>query len=194
MKLKIVKHQRSDFKAMSMKILTLLLFVVVFSIANGQTSNKKNKTTKSRDSLVESKTIVAKTDKLVSTDTIKKAKNFIEEQTVEADSLFIPAGKFKFYKKGAHASYYADKFHNHKTASGKKYDKNKYTAAHKKLPFGTIIKITNEANGKSVIVEVIDRGPFVRSREIDLSRRAFMEIASNKASGNMNVTMEVLQK
>ena len=77
MRLKIVKHQRSDFKAMSMKILTLLLFVVVFSIANGQTSNKKNKTTKSRDSLVKSKTIVAKTDKLVSTDTIKKAKNFI---------------------------------------------------------------------------------------------------------------------
>jgi len=45
------------------------------------------------------------------------------------------------------------------------------TAAHKKLPFGTKIRVTNEANGKSVIVEVNDRGPFVKSREIDLSKK-----------------------
>jgi rare lipoprotein A len=65
---------------------------------------------------------------------------------------------------------------------------------HKKLPFGTKVKVTNEANGKSVIVEVTDRGPFVRSREIDLSKRAFMEIAKNKSAGTMLVTIEVLQK
>ena len=65
---------------------------------------------------------------------------------------------------------------------------------HKKLPFGTKVKVTNEANGKSVIVEVTDRGPFVRSREIDLSKRAFMEIAKNKSTGTMLVTIEVLQK
>ncbi|MNR54391.1 rare lipoprotein A [compost metagenome] len=56
------------------------------------------------------------------------------------------------------------------------------------------MKITNEANGKSVVVEVIDRGPFVRTREIDLTRRAFMEIAQNKASGQMKVTIEILEK
>lgn len=98
------------------------------------------------------------------------------------------------YKKEAHASYYADKFNGRKTSSGKRFDNNKYTAAHKKLPFGTRVKVTNEANGKSVIVEVIDRGPFVRSREIDLSKRAFMEIAKNKSAGIMLVTIEVLQK
>ena len=101
---------------------------------------------------------------------------------------------YKLFKKAAHASYYADKFQGRKTASGKKYDKRKYTAAHKKLPFGTIVKVTNEANGESVIVEITDRGPFVRAREIDLSKRAFMDIATNKSSGSMLVTIEVLQK
>lgn len=110
------------------------------------------------------------------------------------DSLTVASGKFSFYKKGAHASYYADKFHGRKTASGKRYDKNKLTAAHKKLPFGTILKVTNESNGKSVFVEVIDRGPFVRSREIDLSRKAFGAITGNKSSGFVLVTLEVLQK
>ena len=71
---------------------------------------------------------------------------------------------------------------------------NKYTAAHKKFPFGTKLRVTNEANGKSVIVEVIDRGPFVRSREIDLSKKAFMEIAKNKGVGVMTVSIEVFTK
>ncbi len=195
MKSESIKHQNSKLKVVSIKILTIIFAVFMFSTANGQTSSKeKSKTAKNRDSIEKSKAKVAKNDKLVAVDTIKKMKTLIEELTVEPDSLFIGTGKFKFYKKGAHASYYADKFHNRRTASGKKYDKNKYSAAHKKLPFGTIIKVTNEANGKSVIVEVTDRGPFVRSREIDLSRRAFMEIVGNKGSGSMNVTMEVLQK
>ena len=99
---------------------------------------------------------------------------------------------FKFYKKDAHASYYADKFNGKRTASGKRFDNSKYTAAHKKFPFGTKLRITNEKNGKSIIVEVIDRGPFVRSREIDLTKKAFMEIATNKGSGAMLVKIEVL--
>ena len=127
-------------------------------------------------------------------DTVKKNKPIFDQQEDIVDSLFIGTGKLKLYKKSAHASYYADKFHNRKTASGKKYDKNKFSAAHKKLPFGTLVKVTNEANGKSVVVEITDRGPFVRSREIDLSRKAFMEITGNKSSGNMKVTLEVFQK
>lgn len=102
--------------------------------------------------------------------------------------------KFKSFKKSAHASYYHDRFNGRKTASGKKFDNSKYTAAHKKLPFGTKVKVTNEANGKSVIVEITDRGPFVKTRDIDLTRKAFMEIASNKNSGSVIVTMEVVEK
>jgi len=102
--------------------------------------------------------------------------------------------KLKLLKKQAHASYYHDKFNGKKTASGARFDNNKYTAAHKKLPFGTMVKVTNEANGKSVIVEVTDRGPYTKAREIDLSKKAFMEIASNKNSGVVFVTLEVVDK
>jgi rare lipoprotein A len=101
--------------------------------------------------------------------------------------------KLKVFKTKAHASYYANKFNGRKTSSGIRFDNNKYTAAHRKLPFGTKLKITNEENGKSVIVEVIDRGPFSRGREIDLTKRAFMEIASNKNSGSLNVKIEIIE-
>ena len=98
----------------------------------------------------------------------------------------------KLYKEKAHASYYHDKFTGRKTASGKRFDNTKLTAAHKKLPFGTKLKITNLLNKKSTIVEVTDRGPFVKGREIDLSKKAFMDIASNKNSGAINVKIEIL--
>ena len=111
-----------------------------------------------------------------------------------ADSLkILETKKYKLHKKNAHASYYADRFTGRKTASGKIFDNKKYTAAHRKFPFGTKLRITNEANGKSVIVEVTDRGPFTKGKEIDLTRKAFMEIASAKYGGHLNVTIEIMQ-
>ena len=110
------------------------------------------------------------------------------------DSVFSVEGlKLKVYKKSAHASYYHDRFNGKKTASGGRFNNNKYTAAHKKLPFGTKVKVTNEANGKFVIVEITDRGPFVKTREIDLSKRAFMDITKSKGAGAMTVTIETIQ-
>lgn len=70
------------------------------------------------------------------------------------------------------ASFYADKFEGKQTASGEKYKHNKLTAAHKTLPFGTIVKVTNLDNQESVEVRINDRGPFVEGRVIDLSRSA----------------------
>ena len=127
-------------------------------------------------------------------DTVKKSKALFLPQEIASDSLFFATDKYIPYKKNAHASYYADKFNGRKTTSGKRFDNNKYTAAHKKLPFVTKVKVNNEVTWKSVIVEVTDRGPFVRSREIDLSKRAFMEISKKKSAGTMLVTIEVLQK
>jgi rare lipoprotein A len=74
------------------------------------------------------------------------------------------------------ASYYADKFEGKPTASGEKYKHSKLTAAHKTLPFGTVIKVTSVSNGKSVEVRINDRGPFVEGRVIDLSRSAAEKI------------------
>lgn len=117
-----------------------------------------------------------------------------QQDTLIVDTIAQYKGKFKPFKKSVHASYYADKFHGRRTASGKLFDMNKLTAAHKTLPFGTIVKVTNEMNGKSVIVEINDRGPFVRGREIDLSKKAFFIIASSSRAGYIKATLDVLQK
>ena len=109
------------------------------------------------------------------------------------DTVFTDKGlKLRPYKKNAHASYYADRFNGKRTANGSRFNNNSYTAAHKKLPFGTRVKVTNEANGKFVIVKITDRGPFVKTREIDLSKRAFMDITKNKGAGAMKVTIETI--
>ncbi|KAF2332893.1 septal ring lytic transglycosylase RlpA family protein [Flavobacterium ginsenosidimutans] len=115
-----------------------------------------------------------------------------EKNTTSVDSCSA-AKEGVLYKTNAHASYYHDKFNGRKTASGKRFNNNDFTAAHKKFPFGTILKVTNEINKKFVIVEITDRGPFINGREIDLSKRAFMEIASNKKSGLVYVTIEILK-
>jgi rare lipoprotein A len=79
------------------------------------------------------------------------------------------------------ASYYADKFDGHKTASGAVFNQHKLTAAHKTLPFGTKVKVTNLSNGKTVKVRINDRGPFVEGRIIDLSKKAAQKIALTTA-------------
>jgi rare lipoprotein A len=70
------------------------------------------------------------------------------------------------------ASYYSDAFHGRKTASGEKYDKHDFTAAHRELAFNTLVKVTNLANGRSVVVRINDRGPFSGGRVIDMSKAA----------------------
>lgn len=70
------------------------------------------------------------------------------------------------------ASYYAHKYHGRTTASGERFDMRAMTAAHRTLPFGTRVRVTNRENGKSVIVRINDRGPFVKGRLIDLSLAA----------------------
>lgn len=74
------------------------------------------------------------------------------------------------------ASFYAESYNGRKTANGEIYNSSKLTAAHKKLPFGTRVKVTNLSNGKSVKVRINDRGPFVAGRIIDLTRSAAKKI------------------
>ncbi|HMN38036.1 MAG TPA: septal ring lytic transglycosylase RlpA family protein [Hyphomicrobium sp.] len=77
------------------------------------------------------------------------------------------------------ASWYGGKFHGRKTASGERYNQNALTAAHRSLPFGTRVRVTNTTNGNAVIVRINDRGPFVGGRVIDLSRAAANSIGIN---------------
>ena len=90
------------------------------------------------------------------------------------------------------ASFYAMKYQFRKTASGERFNQLSNTAAHKKLPFGTKVKVTNIKNDKSVVVKINDRGPFVKGRIIDLSRSAFNSIG-NTDSGVIDVKIEVVK-
>ncbi|MGQ7945744.1 septal ring lytic transglycosylase RlpA family protein [Flavobacterium sp. WC2509] len=162
------------------KIITLLFLLANIGIVSSQSS------------IINSKKFS------INKDTVKKAtkpvEKVVEPVAIAPDTVIVETGKFVLFKKNAHASYYHDKFNGKKTSSGKRFDNSKLSAAHRKFPFGTKLRITNEANNKSVIVEVIDRGPFARGREIDLSKKAFMDIASNKSSGAVIVKIEELRK
>lgn len=81
-------------------------------------------------------------------------------------------GSASFGPREGVASYYGKEFKGRKTASGERYSDRKFTAAHRMLPFGTMVRVTNLYNGKSVIVRVNDRGPFKKDRIIDLSLAA----------------------
>ncbi len=76
------------------------------------------------------------------------------------------------YQEIGMASYYAHKFNGRKTASGERYDENKMTAAHRRLAFGTIISVKDLESGRSVVVRINDRGPYVKGRIVDLSYAA----------------------
>lgn len=90
------------------------------------------------------------------------------------------------------ASYYGDYFHGRKTASGEVYNQYKLTAAHKTLPLGTIVKVTNTQNSKSVYLKVNDRGPYIAGRIIDVSTKA-ATILGFKHKGTTQVKVEVVK-
>lgn len=90
------------------------------------------------------------------------------------------------------ASWYGTPHHGRKTASGEIYDMHQLTAAHRTLPLGTRVKVTNAANGRSVVVRINDRGPYIGGRIIDLSQAAAREIGAIGA-GVFSVRLEVLE-
>lgn len=90
------------------------------------------------------------------------------------------------------ASWYGEEFHGRRTANGEIYDMYKISAAHKTLPLGTIVRVKNLENGKSVVVRINDRGPFVRGRIIDLSYAAAKKIDMVE-KGVVDVKLKVLK-
>jgi rare lipoprotein A len=90
------------------------------------------------------------------------------------------------------ASWYGRDFNGRPTASGEIFDMYAYTAAHRDLPFGTRVRVTNEANGRSVVVRINDRGPWVEGRILDLSYAAAKALGMLEA-GVVRVRLEVLR-
>jgi len=95
------------------------------------------------------------------------------------------------YTEEGHASWYGNPFHGRRASNGEIYDMYKLTAAHRTLPFETMVRVTNLSNGKSTTVRIIDRGPFVNDRILDLSMAAAREIESI-GPGVVPVRLEVL--
>lgn len=108
---------------------------------------------------------------------------------VPAETRF--SGKVLLTEEGM-ASYYSTGFNGKRTASGEIFDKNAFTAAHREFPFGTLLRVTNLSNDRSVEVTVNDRGPFKKGRIIDLSEAAARAIGMIQ-SGTAEVTIQVLK-
>lgn len=107
----------------------------------------------------------------------------VKEAEVEPGSVSLGTGI---------ASFYADRFHGRRTASGERFDNRAFTAAHRTLPFGSRVRVTNPATGASVIVRITDRGPFTHNRTIDVSRAAAEQLGLVRA-GHGPVVLELLE-
>lgn len=92
---------------------------------------------------------------------------------------------------GGVASYYGNELAGNRTASGERFDPGQLTAAHRSLPFGSMVRVTNTSNGDSVVVRINDRGPFSRGRVIDVSHAAAREIGMHR-SGTARVKLALL--
>jgi rare lipoprotein A len=99
-----------------------------------------------------------------------------ENETVSADRSLVDYVEMGTMK----ASWYGPGFHGQKTANGEQYDQMSFTAAHKTLKFGTLLKITNLRNKKSVVVRINDRGPYIAGRDLDLSKAAALALGMVK--------------
>ena len=151
-------------------ILKLCCFFLLVSCHSSKIAQQRKATHRSSKTVVKKKKTTSEKDKSV-------------VETSPAVSTMATTGV---------ASYYHNKFNGRKTASGEVFSNNKLTAAHRTYPFGTYLKVTNVANGKSVVVKVNDRGPFTKGKESDLSRKAFMDITDNPNKGNLQVNIEVV--
>jgi rare lipoprotein A len=95
------------------------------------------------------------------------------------------------YEEQGIASFYSLKYQFRKTSSGERFNQLALTAAHRTLPFGTKVRVTNLENNRSIIVKINDRGPFIDGRIIDLTRNAFSQIGDTE-QGLIKVSIEVI--
>jgi len=110
-------------------------------------------------------------------------------RSAKPPGTFTKAQKEPAFEQVGTASWYGPGFHGKKTANGEIYNQNKLTAAHRTLPLGTEVEVTNVTNGKAVEVKINDRGPYVGGRVIDLSRAAAIELGM-KEQGLATVKIE----
>ena len=175
----------------------ILAGLVTLTAVTGFSVITKNNETDNNVTVVGKELAYAET---ASTNNLSKDSSKINEKEAELKSELIKLNaelealenEVEVVHEETKASYYHDKFNGRKTASGAIFSNKKYTAAHKTLPFGTKVRVTNLSNDEEIIVEINDRGPFAKGRQLDLSKKAFMDLAQNRNHGTLNVKVEVL--
>ena len=151
--------------------------------SSGDTETRKSKREKSSEKSASSHSSRSKREKAESRSKSKKRSSSKQSAANDADSRKSTDSRDIWLKRAqeseimaGNASWYGRDFHGGPTASGDNYDMYTFTAAHRTLPMGTVVRVTDQDNGKSVMVCVTDRGPFVRGRVIDLSFAAAQQI------------------
>jgi rare lipoprotein A len=152
---------------MAIRILITLLISLVFS---GIVSSEDNDTKEARSIAEKVKRKAERSEKAEGRQDLVK-----DKVTVKQDDKGQP-----IVEQVGEASFYGSGFHGKKTATGEKFDQNDRTAAHPTLPLGTKATVTNLDNGNSVDVKINDRGPYVKGRDIDLSKGAAKELGMTK--------------
>lgn len=118
---------------------------------------------------------------IVKTEVSGTAEPVMNTSTMTEEESLVETSAISYVDKGyMTASWYGPHFHGRKTANGEIYDQMAFTAAHKGLKFGTLLKITNPRNDQSVIVRINDRGPYIGGRQLDLSKAAALQLGMMK--------------
>ena len=166
--------------------------------SSGDTDTRKSKREKSSDQSASSHSSRSKRDKAESRSKSKQRKSSSTASLSEKERRDSTDSRDIWLKRAQEseimsgkASWYGRDFHGGSTASGLDYDMYTFTAAHRTLPMGTVVRVTDQNNGKSVMVCVTDRGPFVRGRIIDLSFAAAQQIDIDD-KGISKVKLEVI--
>lgn len=151
--------------------LSLTTFLVNTNPVQGITANSEKKlntqTKLSKNLKVEKTQLITNLININKINQTEKSTNNIEQSNTIKPEPFQIARRVS-----GKASWYGPGFHGRRTANGERYNQNALTAAHRSLPFGTRVRVTNVNNGRSVVVRINDRGPFVRGRVIDVSAAA----------------------
>jgi rare lipoprotein A len=129
---------------------------------------------------------------IVKTEVSGSAEPVMSNSSVTTNENLVETSAISYIDKGyMTASWYGPRFHGNKTANGETYDQMAFTAAHKGLKFGTMLKLTNPRNDETVIVRINDRGPFIGGRQLDLSKAAALQLGMMKR-GVLKVKVEEL--
>jgi rare lipoprotein A len=109
-----------------------------------------------------------------------------------AGIVYTPHVDYGYDREGV-ASWYGHPFHGRRTANGERYDQEELTAAHQTLPLPSVVRVTNLENGRTLVLRINDRGPFVQGRILDVSRKA-AKLLRFRAKGTTKVRVQVLEK